>query len=117
MTTSSRTALAASLVLLAAGCGSSPSVHAQTGSAATPATATASTYGVKFPMFSKTVVKGRQANPLFAELAKATGNSPAWNFHKYLVDRRGQAIASFSSETTPLRAPLVTAIERALTSK
>ena len=31
------------------------------------------TYGVKFPMFEKTVVSGKSANPLFAELSKAGG--------------------------------------------
>jgi glutathione peroxidase len=30
------------------------------------------TYGVKFPMFAKTVVSGN-ANPLYAELIKQTG--------------------------------------------
>ena len=38
------------------------------------------TYGVKFPMFEKTVVSGKSANPLFTELAKAGGGSPKWNF-------------------------------------
>ncbi len=49
------------------------------------------TYGVKFPMFAKTVVVGPQANPLFAALTQATGKPPAWNFHKFLVDRPRQA--------------------------
>ena len=52
------------------------------------------TYGVKFPMFSKTTVKGSGANPLYQELAKATGQAPGWNFHKYLVDRSGTPRAS-----------------------
>ena len=34
------------------------------------------TYGVKFPMFSKTVVKGASAHPLFMALAQATGQAP-----------------------------------------
>ena len=45
------------------------------------------TYGVKFPMFSRTSVKGSTANPLYVELTRATGQAPGWNFHKYLVDR------------------------------
>ena len=40
------------------------------------------TYGVKFPMFSKSVVKGKGKNPLYVELAQATGKEPQWNFHK-----------------------------------
>lgn len=72
------------------------------------------TYGVRFPMFSKTVVKGPQANPLYLELARATGSEPGWNFHKYLIDRQGRPVASFKSDVTPTSAPLVAAIERAL---
>jgi glutathione peroxidase len=72
------------------------------------------TYGVKFPMFAKTVVKGPQANPLFASLAQATGKPPAWNFHKYLVDRQGRPLAAFSSNVTPGDPALAAAIERAL---
>ena len=35
------------------------------------------TYGVRFPMFMKSSVVGKAANPLFASLAQATGKSPA----------------------------------------
>src|SRR5512137_1872197 len=52
------------------------------------------TYGVKFPMFAKTVVAGPQANPLYAALAQATGRAPTWNFNKYLVDRQGTPLAA-----------------------
>jgi len=72
------------------------------------------TYGVKFPMFSKSVVKGAQANPLHAALAKATGQSPGWNFHKYLIDRNGKVVASFASKVEPDSPALVAAIEKAL---
>lgn len=72
------------------------------------------TYGVKFPMFSKSVVKGAQANPLYAALAKATGQSPHWNFHKYLIDRSGKVTGSFASKIEPDSPSLVAAIEKAL---
>lgn len=72
------------------------------------------TYGVKFPMFSKSVVKGAQANPLYTALAKATGQSPGWNFHKYLIDRNGKVVASFASKVEPDSPPLIAAIEKAL---
>jgi glutathione peroxidase len=75
------------------------------------------TYGVKFPMFSKSVVSGPQRNPLFASLAKATGQNPQWNFHKYLIDRQGNAVASFASEVNPDAKALVAAIEKALGQK
>jgi len=72
------------------------------------------TYGVKFPMFAKTVVVGPQAHPMFVALAQATGKPPAWNFHKYLVDRQGRPVAAFSSSVLPTDAALVAAIEKAL---
>ena len=75
------------------------------------------TYGVKFPMFSKSSVVGKQANPLFASLTKATGQAPAWNFHKYLIDRQGRPVASFVSDVTPTDAALVSAVEKALARK
>ena len=75
------------------------------------------TYGVKFPMFEKSVVSGASANPLFKELAAATGRGPQWNFHKYLIGRNGQAIASYSSETTPDDARLQANLQRALNAK
>ena len=46
------------------------------------------TYGVKFPMFTTTPVRGKDAHPLFAQLASVTGKQSAWNFNKYLVDRQ-----------------------------
>ena len=75
------------------------------------------TYGVKFPMFAPSKVTGRDANPLFAGLAQATGQPPKWNFHKYLVDRRGQPVAAYASKVEPGDAGLVASIEKALAQK
>jgi len=72
------------------------------------------TYGVKFPMFAKSVVTGKNANPLHAQLASASGQAPEWNFHKYLVGRDGKLVASFPSRVTPLDGKLVAAVEKAL---
>jgi glutathione peroxidase len=44
------------------------------------------TYGVKFPMFSKSEVKGNGRNALYAALFAATATK--WNFHKYLWAKR-----------------------------
>ena len=75
------------------------------------------TYGVKFPMFSKTTVKGAEANPLFTQLTKATGKAPGWNFSKYLIDRQGKPVAAYASDVTPTSAQLVSSIEKALAAK
>ena len=60
------------------------------------------TYGVKFPMFSKTTVRGSEASPLFKQLTKLTDTAPKWNFYKYLISRDGQKVQSFNSATDPL---------------
>jgi glutathione peroxidase len=72
------------------------------------------TFGVKFPMFAKSAVRGADANPLFRELARQTGRQPLWNFHKYLVGRDGKVVAHYSSLTKPDDPDLVKALERQL---
>ena len=72
------------------------------------------TYGVKFPMFEKVHVKGAEATPLYRDLAKATGEAPKWNFHKYVIGRDGRVLASFGSKTKPDDKAVVDAIEAAL---
>jgi glutathione peroxidase len=72
------------------------------------------TYGVEFPMFEKTSVTDLASNPLFAELAARTGKSPQWNFHKYVIDRSGQVVASFPSQVEPDDPRLVELVERLL---
>jgi glutathione peroxidase len=72
------------------------------------------TYGVKFPMMAKTVVSGPGKNALYVQLEKATGKSPRWNFHKYLIDRSGNVADSFSSSVNPQGGAMVGAIEKLL---
>jgi glutathione peroxidase len=75
------------------------------------------TYGVKFPMFAKSSVKGKEANAMFTALFKAGAKSPAWNFNKYLIDREGKLVGSFGSTTRPDEKAFVSALEKALTSQ
>jgi glutathione peroxidase len=74
------------------------------------------TFGVKFPMIAKTVVKGPHANPLFRELARQS-ESPGWNFHKYILSREGTLVRSFSSQVSPTHRQFIAEIERALAGK
>ena len=74
------------------------------------------TYGVKFPMFAKSQVSGDAPNPLHAQLIKATGKEPKWNFTKYLIDRKGNVIEHYPSKVTPEDPQLVGKIEQALGS-
>jgi glutathione peroxidase len=59
------------------------------------------TYGVEFPMVSKTVVKGKDAHPFYVKLAEVTGSKPKWNFHKYLINRDATKVVAYTSFTKP----------------
>jgi glutathione peroxidase len=71
-------------------------------------------YGITFPVFAKTAVLGKNANPLFRELAAKTGQPPRWNFHKYLLDRTGQPVAAFESAVEPEDRRITSQIEKLL---
>lgn len=74
------------------------------------------TYAVKFALFAKTSV-APGASPLFDDLARASGERPAWNFHKYLIGRDGRSVASFPSAVEPESAPFVAKLEALLAGK
>lgn len=71
-------------------------------------------YGVTFPMFQKSAVRGKDANPFFKHLAEQSGTSPKWNFFKYLIDADGKVVAAYTSTTTPEDADLGKKIEELL---
>lgn len=75
------------------------------------------TFGVRFPMFAKSSVKGSGANPLISELARRTGEAPAWNFHKYVIGRDGRTVRSYASQIDPQDRLLLQDIERLLDAK
>lgn len=72
------------------------------------------TFAVDFPMFAKTEVAPHHASPLYRNLARASGQWPQWNFHKYLLDREGRVVANFPSHTRPQSPEIVDAIEKLL---
>jgi glutathione peroxidase len=76
------------------------------------------TYGVEFPMVSKTTVSGKDAHPVYKGFAAATkGETPTWNFHKYLIARDGKTVTSYGSMTSPDSAKVVKQIEQLLAQK
>jgi glutathione peroxidase len=72
------------------------------------------TYDVTFPMFEKVVTqKGPGQSPVYTFLGES-GNLPAWNFSKYVVDKNGKVVAFFPSAVTPEDPALRAAISKAL---
>ena len=70
-------------------------------------------YGVSFPMFATSSVRGSNANALFKRLAEKT-KAPKWNFNKYLIGRDGMTVTHFGSMAKPLGGTLEKAIVEAL---
>lgn len=73
-------------------------------------------YGVKFPVFAKISVNGRDIAPLYHYLTK---DSPfpgdiGWNFAKFLVAPDGRIVARFDPKLDPLDPAVIKEIEKAL---
>ncbi len=95
-------------------------------------------FGIKFPMFSKIVVKGEGQHPLYNYLTQTvphTVKNPdsnfekklneygefrhnpsdvLWNFEKFLIGRDGQIVGRFAPDMNPQDDILTKAIEKAL---
>ncbi|MEQ7800258.1 glutathione peroxidase [Pedobacter sp. ASV1-7] len=67
-------------------------------------------HGVKFPVFSKIMVRGEQAHPLFKFLTQKS--TPRWNFHKYLINKDGEVVDYFFPFTKPLSSKIKKKIQR-----
>jgi len=99
------------------------------------------TFGVKFPMYSKITVVGYGKHPLYRAMISAqprtiSVNSPSWrsklkgygiettsepeilwNFEKFLISRTGEVVARFAPDTQPDAPELVSAIENQLNNE
>lgn len=61
---------------------------------------------VTFPMFAKTTTKGNELNEVYDWLTDQTKNGwhkkkPSWNYHKYMVNKKGNLVAHFGAGTSP----------------
>jgi glutathione peroxidase len=72
------------------------------------------TYGVQFPMVTKSSVTGANANPLYKQLAAKTGVAPQWNFYKYVILPGAKDIYAFESNVTPDSAEIMGKIKPSL---
>ena len=70
-------------------------------------------YGVTFPMFATSSVKGSKANNFYKELIKESGIEPGWNFHKYLIGRDG-TVSSFDTKIEPDNSEFVASVKSLL---
>lgn len=64
-------------------------------------------YGVTFPMADKISVKGDDMAPIYKYLteqatAKGFADPVKWNFGKFLIDEKGELVATFSPKTQPM---------------
>jgi glutathione peroxidase len=75
------------------------------------------TYGIKFPMMAKTDIAAPRTHAFYKQLIAKSGTAPKWNFHKYLIDRSGNQVASFDTRTAPDDRRLIAQIERRLAEK
>ena len=78
-----------------------------------------SNYQVNFPIFAKISVKGKDMHPLYRYLTKKSENGRldapvTWNFQKFLINRQGEVLESFSPRTKVTEASVLAAIEQAL---
>ena len=66
------------------------------------------------PMFTKVNVRGEKAHPFYKNLAAETNSSPKWNFWKYLINKDGEVVKSYSMVTSPKGDKLVSMINKLL---
>lgn len=81
-----------------------------------------SKYKVTFPMFAKISVKGDDQHPLYNFLTNKETNPQfagdiSWNFNKFLINRKGEVVARFTSKDTPEGEAVTSAIEKYLKEK
>ncbi len=68
-------------------------------------------HGVTFPVVGKTHVRGPAAHPFYRwAAAEKPGQTPQWNFHKYLVGRDGALRAAFPSPVEPNDPRIISAV-------
>jgi glutathione peroxidase len=64
------------------------------------------TYGVKFDLFEKIEVNGRDAHPVYKWLRSREegflGRNLRWNFAKFLIDRHGQTRGRYDTNVDPI---------------
>lgn len=73
-------------------------------------------FGVSFDLMDKVHAKGAEQHPLYKTLTNSVEpqGDVAWNFEKFLISKKGEVVARFTSGVTPDSAELIQAIETEL---
>lgn len=69
-------------------------------------------YGVRFQMFEKISVKGKDTHPIYKWLEAKTGKSPSWNFNKYVVNQKGEVVGFFPAKVSPLDKDIIALLQK-----
>ncbi|GAA4103688.1 glutathione peroxidase [Mucilaginibacter panaciglaebae] len=76
-------------------------------------------YGANFPVFDKIRVRGPYADPLYKFFADKKqngrlGSIPRWNFHKFLINRKGEVTDFYYPFTNPTSSKIKKKIRKLL---
>lgn len=73
-------------------------------------------FAVEFELTEKEKVSGDEAHPFYKYAGEKLGfgTKPKWNFHKYLINRKGEVVDYFNSTTEPESDRVVKRIEELL---
>jgi len=71
-------------------------------------------YNISFPVMEKTVIIGDNQNPLYFLLTRATGETPHWNFNKFLIGKNNSSVKFFDQNVNPMDESFTSQIETLL---
>mgnify|MGYP001495625834 FL=1 len=73
-------------------------------------------FSIDFPLSTITNVKGNNAHEIFKWAKKNHGKSsiPKWNFHKILINKKGEIEETYTSFTKPMSKKIIDRIEKIL---
>ena len=72
------------------------------------------TYGVNFQLFQKVHAKGNTTEPFTTLNQLSPAGDVEWNFEKFLINTKGDAVARFKSSIEPDSLEITKAIEKLL---
>lgn len=76
-------------------------------------------YHVSFPMTGINRVTSTNAHPFYKWAYSNLGEKavPRWNFHKLLINRKGELVAAFDTQEEPMSLPIINAVHKAINSR